>query len=173
MFARDTKRISLQVSPETPNLLDMNEPDDIIKILESFSFTWFALWENMKKVQAIFEKLQLYIRQKSANVVDSKPKVIVHADGIQRVTEKPEVVEHTQVVPQLRKVGPTCLQKQVLKTTPNLSRIETWLSKIILLHLRAQRNLPPTLVHPEVATWQDALINPFCDYWSITGGRFV
>lgn len=45
----------------------------------------------MNKVQATLDELQLYIQQKSAKKVDSKPKVVVHIDGIQSEIQESEV----------------------------------------------------------------------------------
>lgn len=53
---------------------------------ENFSSTCDALWESMNKIQVSLKKLQLYIQQKNAKVVDSKPKVVVHTNGIQNMT---------------------------------------------------------------------------------------
>lgn len=58
---------------------------------ESFSFTCDASWESTKKVQVTLDKLQLYNQQKSAKMVDSKPKVVVYTDEIQNFTDKSQV----------------------------------------------------------------------------------
>lgn len=47
--------------------------------------------ENMKRLQAISDQMQLLIHQRNANVVNFKSEVGIHVEGIQSVIEKSKV----------------------------------------------------------------------------------
>lgn len=47
--------------------------------------------EIMNKIQVNFDKLLFHIQQKNAKGVNSKPEVVIQADGISSVAIKPEV----------------------------------------------------------------------------------